>query len=162
MFNVFMVKFVYSVFIGILLATCIGVGISAFYTAPKPPEYPITLSRPDTAEDLTPQDKEEHRIYQEKMKEYDRQIAPYSRNVALIAVGLSIAVLVISLTMLSSIQMIADGLLLGSVFALIYGIIRSFGSGEQKFMFAIVTFGLIVAIFLGYIKFIKPASKASK
>jgi hypothetical protein len=51
--------------------------------------------------------------------------------------------------------MIADGILLGGVFTTIYGIIRGLMSEDTKFRFIIVTVGLIIALVLGYIKFIK-------
>ena len=39
-------KFIYSIFIGVLFATLVGVGIAAFYPEPKPPEYPSALKIP--------------------------------------------------------------------------------------------------------------------
>ena len=39
-------KFIYTVFIGVLFATLVGVGIAAFYPQPKYPDYPIRLSYP--------------------------------------------------------------------------------------------------------------------
>jgi len=36
-------RFVYIVFIGVLLATLVGVGIAAFYPGPKAPEPPLSI-----------------------------------------------------------------------------------------------------------------------
>ena len=52
--------------------------------------------------------------------------------------------------------MIADGILLGGVFVTAYGIIRGLMSDSSEFRFLIITIGLIVALVLGYIKFIRP------
>jgi hypothetical protein len=67
--------------------------------------------------------------------------------------------LIISLTLFKKILLIADGVLLGSVFTLIYGIIRGFNSGNNIFRFIVVSIGLAVSLFLGYIKFIKTSKK---
>jgi hypothetical protein len=160
-----MVKVIYTIFIGILLATSIGVGIAAFYPGPKAPDYPnesvpyktVPATENPTTQEIRPS--ESQLAFEKKIKEHQKASEVYNRNVALAAVGFSIAILIISLTFLHSIQMIADGLLLGGVFTLVYGIIRSFGSGEQKFMFAITTLGFVIALVLGYIKFIKPTLK---
>ena len=37
-------KIIYTLFIGILFAALVGVGISAFYESPKYPDYPSRLS----------------------------------------------------------------------------------------------------------------------
>jgi hypothetical protein len=151
-----MVKYIYTIFIGILLATSIGVGIAAFYPAPQAPEYPREVITKPTSGEPTPADLEEQRKFDQDQRAYEKQARHYNRNVALISVGFSIVILILSLVLMARIQMLADGLMLGGVFTLIYGIGRSFGSGEQKFMFAMTTFGLVVAMILGYIKFIKP------
>jgi hypothetical protein len=66
-----------------------------------------------------------------------------------------VIILAISLVFLSKIKMIADGILLGGVFTTIYAIIRGLISEDTKFRFLIVALGLIVALTLGYIKFIR-------
>jgi hypothetical protein len=48
---------------------------------------------------------------------------------------------------------------MGGVFTLLYGIVRGFMSENDKYRFLVVTIGLIIAIVLGYIRFIKPEKK---
>ena len=158
-----MIKFLYTLFIGLLLATVIGVGISAFYEAPKAPEYPMheTIVTKEPAEP-TPAELEKQRQFERESKIYQQQEADYNRNVSVIAVSLALVILVVSLVVLKNLNMIADGLLLGGVFTLLYGIVRSFGTGEQKFMFIVSLVGLVVALTLGYIKFVRPATENTK
>jgi hypothetical protein len=68
----------------------------------------------------------------------------------------AIIILVLSLTLLAKIKMIADGILLGGVFVALYGVIRGLMTEDPQFRFLIITIGLIVALVLGYIKFIRP------
>jgi len=74
----------------------------------------------------------------------------------MIALVAAIIILVASLTLFSKIKMIADGILLGGVFTTAYSIIRVLMSEDSKFRFLIVTIGLIIALVLGYIKFVRP------
>jgi hypothetical protein len=135
-------KIVYTLFIGILLATFIGVGIAAFYPSPKSPEFKFA-----PAPYYPPQDA------------YMKLSQDYNRNVSIISLVAAILILIISLTVFKSLPVIADGLLLGGVLTLIYSIVRGFNSQDEKFRFIVVTIGLIIAILLGYNKFIRGGSK---
>jgi len=158
-------KFIYTFFIGLLFATLVGVGISAFYESPKNPDYPARLSVAQK-ENLSEKEHEELVAEQEKFdrqqKEFQTKNEVYNRNVSVIAIVASIITLIVSLTLFKKILVIADGLLLGGVLTIFYGIIRGFGSGDDKFRFIIVLIGFIVSLTLGYIKFIKPQVKKVK
>ena len=162
-----MIEFVYKLFLGILVATTIGMGISTFYTGPTMPEYPSVPSQYANTE-MPPAEQEKYdqdtRQYDARYERYADQNNDYQRNVAIIAIALSIIVLVVSLISLAKIDVLADGLLLGGVFTLLYGIFASFNSGDQKFIFVATLFGLVVALTLGYVKFVKPeqAAKAKR
>ena len=151
-------KFIYTIFVGVLLATLIGVGIAAFYEAPKYPEYPsrLKVSQPEKVDEETAEEiLEEQEEYDKEFASFQKVQQKYNMNVSIISLVSSIIILVVSLTLFKKILMIADGLLLGGVLTLIYSIIRGFDTGDNKFRFLVVTIGFIVSIILGYIKFIK-------
>ena len=54
---------------------------------------------------------------------------------------------------------IADGAMIGGIFTLLYSIIRGFQADDAQFRFVLVTVGLIIALVLGYLKFIRPDGK---
>jgi hypothetical protein len=155
------IRLIYTLFIGVLIALFVGVGIAAFYPSPKFPTYPIVPPAPYPYQDSSgsaqyiKQQTESVKIQQDYQDNYQL----YSRNVSIISLVAAILILVIGLTLFKSILLIADGLLLGAVLTLIYSIFRGFSSGDDKFRFIVVTIGLIFALSLGYIKFIKAASK---
>lgn len=157
------IKFIYTLFIGVLFAALVGFGIAAFYLSPKEPDYPIDLkiARPEEKvnEAIFNQLKTQQEQYDKEIKVFQGKIETYNRNVALIAIIASIVTLVISLTLFSKILLIADGLLLGGVLTLGYSIIRGIASGDDKFRFIIVSIGFVIALTLGYIKFIKDRSE---
>lgn len=158
-----LLKYVYVVFIGVLVALFVGVGIAAFYPGPKAPEasyYPAKdfYQNPPSASEsaeLRRLDREQQKIWQD----FQQRTEEYNKNVSIIAVISAILILAISFFLSKKILSIADGLLLGALLTLIYSIIRSFNSKDYKFMFIVVTIGLIIAIILGYTKFIKPLEK---
>lgn len=157
------IRIVYSLFIGVLLATFVGVGIAAFYPAPERPEYPVELSIPQTkAQEESPEIRTQRIEQEKKQRDFQKLDEKYNKNVSIIAVVAAIIVLVVSLTLLRHILIIADGLLLGGVFTLIYSIIRGFVTNDNQFRFVVVTIGLITALTLGYLKFVKTKEKKSK
>lgn len=151
-----LIKLIYTLFLALLIALFVGLGIDTFYPGPKAPNYPTELDQvkqgcEETLEQQTL--RKEFNLVQEKFMEKSK---PYNRNVSIISLVASIIILALSLTFLAKIKMIADGILLGGVFTTVYSIIRGLMSESSQYRFLIVTLGLIIALALGYIKFIHP------
>jgi len=155
------IEIIYTIFLGIIIAVFVGLGISAFYNEPKYPEMPSTLkvysvpveSPNDSTISADLVDKQEK--YDKQVEDYQKNINDYNRNVSIIALIASIIALSVSLLLAQKLLVIADGVLLGGVFTLLYSVVRVFGSGDDKVRFLVVTVGLCVALTLGYIKFIR-------
>lgn len=150
-----LLKLIYTLFLALIIALFVGLGIDAFYPGPKSPEYPVELQSFKETCEATPEQKTAQAKYDQEQKDYIKKSKPYNRNVSIISITSAILILIISLVLLSKIKMIADGILLGGVFTTVYGIIRGLMSEDTKFRFLIVTIGLIIALILGYIKFIR-------
>lgn len=149
-------KLIYTLFLALLVALFVGLGIDAFYPGPDAPDYPSELNLQKTdcagyAELKATQEK-----FDQDMKVFNERSKSYNRTVSIISLISAIIVLIASLTLLAKIKMIADGILLGGVFTTAYSIIRGLMSEDSRFRFLVVTAGLIIALVLGYIKFIRP------
>lgn len=160
-------RFIYTIFIGILLSLFIGLGISTFYEKPKEPtpvDYRYTKPLlPQEMDSSYSAKMEQGQIEQNKRWEaYSKQMETYTRNVSIISLAAAIIVLIISLALFQNLLLISDGLLLGGVFTLLYSVFRSFETKDSKFQFIVVTIGLIIALVLGYKKFIQPSAKTIK
>lgn len=153
-----MLKFIYAIFIGVLFATLVGVGIAAFYPAPQSPDYPDSPrpARPDGTFTPAEQKKfdEQQAQYEQTYKAFEAKENEYSRNVSIVTLVTAIIALVFSLTLFKKLYVIADGVLIGGVLTLLYSIIRGFDTQDDKFRFVVVAVGFVVAIVLGYIKFV--------
>lgn len=158
-----MLKVLYTIFLAIMLAFFIGLGIEAFYTTPQAPEYPTELQYNAKApSEMSPELQQKQKDFDQQQKDWQKLNSIHSRNTSMIAVACSIIVLILSLTVLVKVNILSDGFLLGGLLTLLYAIIRGFGSDDNKFRFLLVSVGLIVALVLGYIKFIKPREAEAK
>jgi hypothetical protein len=155
-------KYIYTIFLALLVALFVGLGIDAFYPGPKAPDYPIILETEKPGCEDTAELKNARLQYAEAQKDFTEKSKPYNRNISILSLSAAIVVLTLSLTLLSKIKMIADGILLGGVFTTGYSIIRGLMSEDTKFRFLIVTVGLIIALILGYLKFIEPREERKK
>lgn len=151
-----MIKPLYTLFLSLLIALFVGLGISAFYPGPKMPQYPFELDAVKQGCEETMEQTTIREEYNQAQRKFMEESQPYNRNVSIISLVAAIIILVLSLTLLTKIKMIADGMLLGGVFVTLYSIIRGLMSENSQFRFLIVAVGLIIAFVLGYIKFIRP------
>jgi len=157
-----MLKVLYTIFLAIMLAFFIGLGIEAFYPTLRTPEFPTELQTIKDPSSMTAEQQQIQKDYDQQMKDWQKENSIHSRNTSMYAVIASIVILVLSLTVLHKIEILTDGFLLGGLLTLLYAIVRGFGSDDNKFRFLMVTVGLIVALILGYIKFIRPKAASSK
>jgi len=146
---------IYKLFVGLLLATFVGVGIAAFAPEPRFPEPPVTMRGP-LGEQASPEAQREFEEFQRTSRAFRVEMAAYSRNVSVISAVAAIAMLVLSLTALRAIPIFSDGFLLGGILTFGYSIVRGFGAEDNTFRFIIVAVGLVIALGLGYVRFVRP------
>lgn len=141
---------VYTFFLGLMLALFVGLGISTFYPSPKAPEYPITL---ETKAIDTPEQRQKDEEFSKQMREYDSDMQTYNRNVSIISLVSAVVLLAISLAFERRNAVVANGVLLGGLFTLLYSVGRGFVSRDSKITFVVVAIGLATALYLGYRRF---------
>jgi len=151
-----MIKPIYTLFLALIIALFVGLGISTFHPGPTAPKYPTELENVENCCEETPEQQALRIDFNQKQDQFEEEFKAYSREVSIVSLIAAIIILVLSLTLLARIKMIADGILLGGVFVTLYGIARGLMTEDPQFRFIIVTVGLIVALVLGYIKFIRP------
>jgi len=163
-----MIKLVYTLFLSLLIVTFVGVGIAAFYPAPLPPKNDLVRSvrvpeggveEPVLVKDEK-LDQEQIELNQAEWEEYREVEQQHNRNVAIISLVLAVITITVGTFILSKF-IIADGLVLGGLFTLLYSIIRGFQSRDDIFRFIVVTVSLIITIILGQYKVV-PHFKGKK
>jgi hypothetical protein len=158
-------KVVYSFFVGMLLVILIAMGVEAFYPRPPYPEMTYDERTKPLTNDVDQSTDEDELI---KQKEYERsekihraEMEVYSRNLFIVSLCFAILFMGIGIVFSEKINVIADGFLFGGIFTLIYGIGRA-SEMNDKLRFLAVLASLVIAITLGYLKFIKPIEQKRK
>lgn len=144
-----MLKALYIIAIGLLFAGFVGFGVATFYPAPKAPDClsePITPTQKSTGS-ATLND------CQQQQKAFSSAEQNYRRNLSVVYLVLSVAVIVLSLFGLGKLAVIGDGITLGGVFLLFVSLGTSFSANNELLRFLSVTAGLAVILFLTYWKF---------
>lgn len=149
-----MIRYIYTFFLGLFLAIFVGMGIAVFYPEPKSPEPPAWYNNAGKYEPSAVEKQQEEQ-YNIQQKNYNQQLRHYNRNVSAIVLGCAVIILAISLLLAEKLGVLADGLLLGGIFTLLYGIGRGMATDSNKYRFAVAAVGLIATLALGYIKFIR-------
>lgn len=143
-------RLVYTFFLGVLIAVFVGVGINTFYEGPKAPE-PNGIFTTPVKDDAELQ--KQQRDYDAKYIVYNESLKSYSRNVSVVVMMAAVILVGLSLYYEKRSSIIANGVMLGGLFTLVYGVIRSMVSEDTRYIFMAATVALVVALFLGYRRF---------
>ena len=156
-------KLFYTFFLGLLLAIFIGVGINTFYEGPQAPEYPTALNSVGKNGELTPEQVAIQKQWDQDTAQYDEAMKPYNRTVSMLALGAAVVFLAVSMVFEKRIKLMADGVMLGGLFSLIYSLARGFASDNSKYVFAMVSISLVIVLYLGFHRFVRidAAQKAA-
>lgn len=156
-------KLVYTFFLGLLLALFVGIGINTFYTPPVAPEYPTELNSSYNKEPTQEQIILE-RKFEKQMQTFEKEVmGPYSRNVSIIALTAAVLFLAASFVLeKKGVRVISDGVMLGGLFTLMYSLGRGFASQDSKYSFVAISIGLVIVLYLGYHRFVRGHTMATK
>jgi hypothetical protein len=148
-----LLKTLYALAIALLVVAFVGFGISAFYPEPELPDLPAGLEF--VGPEPTEQEKRLMAEQQAEQEAFQERLSDYNRVVAFISIGLAVVLLVGSLLWISGVPIIGDGVTLGAVFTLFYGLIRALMTQDERIRFVAVAVGLVVVLALVYWRFIR-------
>ena len=163
---------IFSFFLGLMLTAFVGIGVYTFHPQPtrldgqirdlSHREQEIRNSSP-TGE-LTVEDREQIQEINRQRNELTEAAAEERKSWALstsvILIVFSTLALVASLVRSDQLQVISNGLLLGGVFTMLYGVGWIFTTGASITRFLAMTVALIITIGLGYIRFVHRGKAA--
>ena len=141
--------------VGVLVAFFVGFGIQAFYPAPELPEERFGLAEAPPEED--PEGMEKVREKEEKeltVRAYQEEVVEYNRIASLIAIGIAVLILgAVLLLRRIGIPAIRDGVALGGVLTLFYGLVLALQAEGDVFRFLMVGVVLVVVLVAAYLRF---------
>ncbi len=167
---------IFSFFLGLMVLAFIGVGVNTFYPSPaeQHQKEQQAISRKmealnirtgkDGSLDATQQAameklQKEQNALQDTI---DAEMKIWARNTSIILVLFATLVLVISLIRSEQLKVISNGLLLGGLFTMVYGVGWVIFSGNSTARFIVIAFALVVTIGLGYLKFVRDRRMAAE
>ena len=168
----------YTLALGVLVAAFVGFGIEVVYPAPEfperelidgpgepPPEKVIVEETvpPQESEEKTKEPPPKDLPPESKLgfQEYERELAEHNRLGSVIALGASVLILVAALIpFVGRLPVIGGGLMLGGVLTLLYGVILAIQAQSPLLRFLAVTVGLIVLLVALYLKFLPSRTAA--
>ena len=159
---------IFSFFLGLMVLAFIGVGVNTFYPSPATQQEKAQqeISRKIDAINTANQNKSldataqaqitklqnEQNALQDKI---DAAQKMWARNTSIILVIFATLVMSISLVRSEQLRVLSNGLLLGGLFTMLYGTGWVIFSGNSTARFVVIAFALLVAIGLGYLKFVR-------
>jgi hypothetical protein len=164
----------FAIFLGLMVTAFVGVGVYTFYPPPDKQyreqmvkldrqQEAIRNSRPDPA--LTDDDRARiQKLVDERNKIQDvsrKSGEAWASRTSIILVSLATIAMVIALVFVAQLPVISNGLLMGGVFTMLYGVAWVIASGTSTARFIVMTFALAITLALGYLRFVRRRASAA-
>lgn len=160
---------IFSFFLGLMLTAFVGVGVYTFYPPPDPPEARLDAidqeqmeirrsappGVPSEEEQARLQDLDQQRM--DLMEEHQAARKPWVRTTSIILIILATGLMAASLARPDELPVISNGLLLGGVFTMLYGVGWIVATETSVPRFLVITAALIITLVLGWLRFVRRA-----
>ena len=147
-------KIIFTLFIGVMVALFVGLGIEAFYPSPV---YPDIVWEENMTDEQTAAIQAAEAAYQEAVR-------VRNQIVSIVVTAIAVLIMVASMFLEKRNLTLTNGLLLGGLFSLIYGSTVGFSAGSAMVTFITVGVGLAAVIVVGIRRFspTREAKEAAK
>lgn len=157
---------IFSFFLGLMVVAFIGVGVNTFYPSPNDAFQRQLQPLFDQQSTINAAGKTPTPSEQVQLTEIQKQInaiqekqrvaeQAWSLNTSIVLVLFATLVGGVSLVRSDQLRVLSNGLLLGGLFTMLYGMGWTIASGTSTARFYVVLFALAVTIGLGYMKFVR-------
>jgi uncharacterized membrane protein YidH (DUF202 family) len=162
---------IFSFFLGLMVVAFVGVGVNTFYPSPADryqaqlqPLFDQQSTLQAGGKTLSPAEDVQATAIQKQINEIQAKQRVDEQTWALytsvILVVFATLVMGFSLVRSDQLRVLSNGLLLGGLFTMLYGMGWTISSGTSNVRFFVVLFALAVTIGLGYLKFVRLRQSA--
>lgn len=158
---------IFSFFLGLMFTAFAGVGVYTFYPPPgdldqqtrelNRREQEIRNARPD--DQLTAQDRAEIQELTRRRNELqdaaEEAARPWGRSTSIILMVVATLAMAVSLVRADQLPVISNGLLLGGVFTMLYGVGWIIATDTSVARFVVMSAALAITLGLGYVRFVR-------
>ena len=159
---------IFSFFLGLMVLAFIGVGVNTFYQSPadrvqsqqqqiQSEMDSLNVKTNGRSLDATQQAQMDRLVAKQNtlQRSIEGEMKDWARNTSIVLVIFATIVMGISLVRSEQLRVLSNGLLLGGLFTMLYGTGWVIFSGNSTARFVVIAFALLVAIGLGYVKFVR-------
>jgi uncharacterized protein HemX len=163
---------IFSFFLGLMVLAFIGVGVNTFYQSPadrvqsQQQDIQIQMDALNVKTngrslDTTQQAQMDKLVAKQSalQRSIEGEMKDWARNTSIVLVIFATIVMGISLIRSEQLRVLSNGLLLGGLFTMLYGTGWVIFSGNSTARFVVIAFALLVAIGLGYVKFVRQRAE---
>lgn len=164
----------FAIFLGLMVTAFVGVGVYTFYPPPDKQyrdqiialdrqQEAIRNSRPDAALNADDRARVQKLVdARNKIQDVSRKSGEaWASRTSIILVSLATVAMVIALVAVAQLPVISNGLLMGGVFTMLYGVGWVIASGTSTARFIVMTFALAITLALGYLRFVRRRASAA-
>lgn len=160
-------QIIFSFFLGLMVTAFVGVGVYTFHPPDEALEVELReLDRQEQAAGIgrtmgEPTEEERARMQERMdarsavMDAHREARDAWGRSTSMILIGLATLVMAISLVRADQLPVISNGLLLGGVFTMVYGVGWILVSDTSITRFLVLTVALATTLGLGYVRFVR-------
>lgn len=167
-------QIIFAIFLGLMVTAFIGIGVNTVY---PPPDEPFirqmrdlerrseAVSNSKAAAEFTPA--ERARIQQLRDSVNQTQdalrvaVQPWTRTTSIILIAFATLSMAISLIRADQLPVLSNGLLLGGVFTMIYGVGLILTAGSSAMRLVVMAAALLITVGLGYARFVRGRANAA-
>ncbi|MCX6495067.1 MAG: hypothetical protein NTY82_04750 [Actinobacteria bacterium] len=143
-------RIIFVVFVGLMVTFFVGFGIDAFYPEPV---YPQAIQDMWTMlANKTPTVEEQAKINALEQA-YQLEQQTHNRIVSIVVTIAAVIFLALSVLLENKNRVMANGIMLGGLFSLLYGAARGLGSQDSMVTFITVGVGLAAVVLIGLRRF---------
>lgn len=158
---------IFSFFLGLMLTAFVGVGVYTFHPPPHQFDDQIRdLNRREQAirssrapNELTSADRDSIQSIERRRNELTDASAaariPWGRSTSVTLIVFATIAMVLSLTGADRAPVISNGLLLGGLFTMLYGVGWIIATDTSISRFLVMTIALAITLALGYVRFVR-------
>jgi hypothetical protein len=158
---------IFSFFLGLMLTAFAGVGVYTFF--PPPEEFNTQIRDLNRSEEMIRDSRPADQLTEEdraQIRELDRQRyaledareeaqRPWGRTTSIILMAIATLAMVVSLVRAGQLPVISNGLLLGGVFTMLYGVGWIIATDSSIARFTVMAVALLITLALGYVRFVR-------
>ena len=148
---------IYTFILALIIAVFVGITINTFYPGPEYPNQEMTEMKEEPTTEEEKAMAEKNRVIEEEYREKNED---WSQNVSIIVISAATVFVALGLFLAGKMPVLPNGVLMGGLFTIFYGVGMAMSSGSRYVIFGVVTASLVIIVAAGYLKFVHNENKS--